>query len=763
MWHRLFASPGADRRFAASALELLHATARHLIIAVAGLGVAALMVRWFGAPSEVDLLIMPFLAAVVVLSLLALWLLPRYFLLAVVGWQAGLAGLILAACVGLGQPAIALLYAFFPLLAVIMLGWPAALLTGGSVVALAGLLTRVDAAGPLPAVYAWAIGAGAVIAGVLGWAASQALYTITRWALLSFAQAESQLEEARRQRLEFRQVEEDLVQANRELARLSDRLKAMYQVAEDARRAKEEFVANVSHELRTPLNMIIGFSDMILNASQIYGSDIPPALLADITAIQRNSQHLARLVDDVLDLSQVEAGKMVLTKEWTALGEIIEAAALAVGALYESKGLYLRTDIPADLPPVFCDSTRIRQVILNLLSNAGRFTDRGGVEVRVSHDAREITVCVVDTGPGIAAADQERLFQPFQQLDGSLRRRHGGTGLGLSISKRFVEMHEGRMWLHSPAHATAENGQGLGTAFYFTLPLDAGQSATPTGSQKAALRWFNPHQTYEARWRPRQGERPTPAAERFVLLDRSASLVRRFRPFLNEFELIPVYDLAEARRELARVPARALLINALSLPEICSEPDQLRDLPYQTPVITCWIPTEDEAARQLGVVRYLVKPITREALLSALDALGPEISTVLLVDDEPDIVRLLSRHLASSGRSYRVIRATDGHRGLDLLRQRRPDVLLLDLILPGMDGFQVLREKNADATIRDIPVIVISSRDPVGQPIVSDRLTVCRGEGLSIRDLAACATAITAALTPAAPAGGQALPENRPD
>lgn len=763
MWHRLFASSEADPHFAASAMQMLQATAQNLIAATAGLAGLALVVRWLAAPADLDVIALPWLTVAVVLALAALWLLPRHFLSAVVGWQVGLAVLVMAGMLALHEPALGLLYAFFPLLVVVTLGWSAALVSGVAVVALA---TWLAAASPVawPMDYSRALAIGGLISAVLGWAASQSLYTVTGWALRSFADAERKLEEARNQRMYFRQVEEDLMQANRELARLSDRLKAMYQVAEEARRAKEEFVANVSHELRTPLNMIIGFSEMILHAPQVYGGELPPALMADIMAIQRNSQHLARLVDDVLDLSQVEAGKMVLTKEWTALGQVIEAAALAVRALYDSKGLYLRTSVPADLPAVFCDSTRIRQVILNLLSNAGRFTERGGVEVSVTYSEREVTVCVADTGPGIAAADQERLFQPFQQLDGSLRRTHGGTGLGLSISKRFVEMHEGRMWLVSPVRAAAAAGGGPGTAFYFTLPR-LGDEPQPGqgGGQMAALRWLNPYQPYEARWRPRQGERPTAPAERYVLLDQGTALVRRFRPFLEGCELAVVHDLAEARRELARAPARALLANALSLPEVCADLDQLRDLPYQTPAITFWIPTEDEVARRLGVVRYLVKPITREALLSTLDALGPQVNTVLLVDDEPDVVRLLSRHMASCERPYRVIRANDGQRGLDLLRTRRPDALLLDLILPGLDGFQVLREKNADETIRDIPVIVISSRDPVGQPIVSDRITVCRGSGLSIRDLAGCIRAISGALVPTGATDDRARPENRPD
>jgi len=266
------------------------------------------------------------------------------------------------------------------------------------------------------------------------------------------------------------------------------------------RRAKEEFVANVSHELRTPLNMIIGFSEMIPELAHVYGVALPPALLSDIAAIRRNSQHLARLVDDVLDLSQVDAGRMALRKEWTSLREIVDEAILAVRALFESKGLSVETQIPSDLPEAFCDSTRIRQVMLNLLSNAGRYVKRGGVQVRVRQEQNELMVTVTDTGPGIAPADQQRLFQPFQQLESSLRHRSGGSGLGLTISKRFVEMHGGKMWLESQV--------GVGTTFGFSLPVQT--PTVPALAEDGALRWFSPYESTNTRnvpggrWRRRR-------------------------------------------------------------------------------------------------------------------------------------------------------------------------------------------------------------------------------------------------------------------
>ena len=273
------------------------------------------------------------------------------------------------------------------------------------------------------------------------------------------------MDEALDQRLELRETQDDLVHANRELERLSERLAGMYEVAEEARRAKEQFVANVSHELRTPLNMIIGFSEMISEAPDAYGVELPPSLLADVGVILRNSQHLAGLVDDVLDLSQVASGQATLSQEWTSLAEIAEEVQEAVRPLFEVKGLAHVVDVPADLPPAYCDRTRIRQVLLNLVSNAARFTEHSEVQTRARREGNNLVVSVTDFGPGIAPEQRERIFAPFQQADNSIRRRFGGTGLGLNISKQFVEMHGGRLWLESQV--------GSGSTFYFSLPLPA--------------------------------------------------------------------------------------------------------------------------------------------------------------------------------------------------------------------------------------------------------------------------------------------------
>jgi CheY-like chemotaxis protein/anti-sigma regulatory factor (Ser/Thr protein kinase) len=412
-----------------------------------------------------------------------------------------------------------------------------------------------------------------------------------------------------------------------------------------------------------------------------------------------------------------------------------------VQALFESKGLDLETEVSPDLPRLFCDGTRIRQVVINLLSNAGRFTEQGGVRVRAWREQGSVVVSVADTGPGIAPQDQARLFEPFQQLDGSIRRRHAGSGLGLSISRKFVEMHGGKMRLESQV--------GAGTTITFSLPLEMPPPVARAGGD--AARWIHPYLQYEAR--TRRSKAPAPAVlPRYVLLERGETLRRLCSRYLPGFEIASVRDLDEAIRELSRSPAQALIVNAPPCPRDggyeCATVEPLAHLPHRTPAIACWVPGEGETARRLGVVRYLVKPVTRQVLLSTLESLGEGVKSVLLVDDEPEALQLFTRVLSSAGRAYDVLQAKNGRRALSLLRERRPDVVLLDLIMPGMDGFQVLQEKSQDPAIRDIPVVVVSSRDPSGEPIVSDVLTVTRSGGLSVRDLLACIQALSEALSP---------------
>jgi len=573
------------------------------------------------------------------------------------------------------------------------------------------------------------------------------LVTLLQWVWAGYERSRQLLDEARDRQMQLKQALADLDDANLQLTRLNRLTQALRREAEEARAAKEQFVANVSHELRTPLNMIVGFSEMILQSPKSYGRNLPPALLADLEVIRRNSQHLSSLIDDVLDLSQIEAGQMTLVKERISLAELIEAAVIAVRPLFASKNLYLKLDVPPALPAIFADRTRVREVLLNLLSNAGRFTESGGVEVRAWQEGQDVVVAVKDTGPGIAPEMRDRIFKPFQQLDTSLSRRYGGSGLGLSISRRFVELHGGQMWFESQV--------SVGTTFYFRLPVDP-----PTPHDGGALRWLEPSWEFRERTR-RPAVTPGPVVPRLVLWDPGDALRRLVERHLEQVEVVAAPTLEQAVEELAREPAQALLVNTPALEETVDRLAASPALSHGVPAIVCSIPSQHEAARALGSEDYLVKPVSREQLVAALDRLQLKGKTVLIVDDEPEAQRLFWRMLASTGRGYRVLTAGDGQEALDIARAQPPDVILLDLVMPNMDGFQFLQLKAQDSVLADIPVILISARDPLGQPVTAKAVAITRGGGLSFSQILACLRALSGSLAEA-PAIAQPAPATAP-
>jgi signal transduction histidine kinase/CheY-like chemotaxis protein len=578
------------------------------------------------------------------------------------------------------------------------------------------------------------------------WLTLRPLLTSVRWAWAGYERSLAMLEKARDAGLQLRQTLQDLTHANVQLTRLNRLVDGLRQTAEDARRAKEQFVANVSHELRTPLNMIIGFAEMMLESPEAYGKRLPPTLLADLAVIHRNSQHLASLIDDVLDLSQIEAGQVALTKEWAPLCEIVAEAVQSVSPLYVSKDLRLAADVPVDLPPVYCDRTRIREVLLNLLSNAGRFTEQGGVTLRAWQQGTQLIVTVTDTGPGIHEDQIGRLFQPFHQVDASTRRRHGGSGLGLSISKRLIELHGGEM--------TLESTLGLGTTVRFSLPI-----TEPAPPSSGAARWLSAEWQYVERTSKSLAPRPS-VRQRLVLLDTERSLERILQRYLQHVETVPVPTLQDAIRELAAVPSQALLINGPSLSQALEVLRSCPELPFGTPAIACAVPGSTEAAQALGATGYLLKPISREALFATLKRLRITGKKILVVDDEPDARQLLRRMLAASREGYLTLAAPDGETALRLLRDERPDVVLLDLAMPGMDGSQFLAAKNQDAALQPIPVVVVSARDPAGHPIITDAVAITRAGGLSAGQLLATIEASMRLLAPGRPpdpawSGGQ--------
>jgi signal transduction histidine kinase len=229
---------------------------------------------------------------------------------------------------------------------------------------------------------------------------------------------------------------------------------------EIASKHKSEFLANMSHELRTPLNAILGYTELILD--EIYG-DVPDKIRETLKRLEKNGRHLLGLINDVLDISKIEAGQLLLSLNDYSIEELVQTVFTSIEALAAEKNLKLKMTIPKDLDTAKGDEQRISQVLLNLLGNAIKFTEEGEVKVEVAVSNESFLISVSDTGPGISETDKNRIFEEFSQADGSSTRKKGGTGLGLSIAKKIVEMHGGRIWV--------ESSLGEGSIFRFTLPV----------------------------------------------------------------------------------------------------------------------------------------------------------------------------------------------------------------------------------------------------------------------------------------------------
>jgi signal transduction histidine kinase len=255
-----------------------------------------------------------------------------------------------------------------------------------------------------------------------------------------------------------------------ENVRLFDEIQDKGRQLEIASHHKSQFLANMSHELRTPLNAILGYTELILDS--IYG-DPPEKMRAVLERLQANGKHLLNLINDVLDLSKIEAGQLTLDLGDYSLTDVVHTVVTAVEPLATGKALALTSEVANDIPIGHGDGRRLAQVLLNLVGNGIKFTDRGQVTIQASAADGLFTVAVSDTGPGITASDQEKLFKNFQQVDNTITRQKGGTGLGLAISKRIIEMHGGRIWVDSEV--------GKGCTFTFTVPVRAQQQVAGDG------------------------------------------------------------------------------------------------------------------------------------------------------------------------------------------------------------------------------------------------------------------------------------------
>jgi signal transduction histidine kinase/DNA-binding response OmpR family regulator len=467
----------------------------------------------------------------------------------------------------------------------------------------------------------------------------------------------------------------ELQAANQELAR--------------ANKLKSEFLANVSHELRTPLSAIIGFSQILLDGID---GPINDDQQQDIEQVNKSGQSLLALINQILDLSKIEAGKMELSIERVELPALVTSVLESISPLAQEKGLRIDTRFAPGLPAVEVDPARLKQILINLLSNAVKFTDRGHIEVIAQASGRMVRIAVKDTGIGISAEAQKLIFDEFVQGDGSSTRRHGGTGLGLSIVRRLVEMHGGAI--------TVISEPGMGSTFTFTVPAFAAAAESKAPAPRASAR------------RPNQG---LPGGS-ILVVDDDPSVRHLIARHLEQegWKTVQASNGTDAL-QLARESRPILITLDIMMPDASGwwVLEKLREDPRTAgvPVLVVTIVEDQRLVFALGASDYLGKPYQREALITKLHRLLPQLDgkRVLIVDDDAEARILLSRILTDE--HAEVVLATSGDEAMSTIAQAVPDLVLLDLMMPGMSGFEVAARLRARPETAAIPVMIVSAKE----------------------------------------------------
>lgn len=464
-------------------------------------------------------------------------------------------------------------------------------------------------------------------------------------------------------------------------------------LAEEANQMKSRFLSTVSHELRTPLNLIVGLSELLLQPDLRGEQAAMASLQRDIERIHASAKHLGALIGDVLDLASSDAGQLRLTREYVDLGQALRLVAETGAQMAADKGLAWHADLPESGPWVWGDRLRLRQVALNLISNAVKFTERGQVSLTLQTGPDSVTVTVSDTGIGIPSAEQQTIFDEFRRSERSITRGYRGLGLGLAICKRLVALHDGTMGVYS------SGVEGAGSAFYFTLPT---VSAPPAKEARPAV--------------------PSVAGTSVLLLTTADASSERLRQHLArrgmQVAVAPLTDTQGWLAQLLAAPPSAVVLDASgelgaahgweALKAIKGSA-ALRDLP----VLFYAAAQESGAVLELD---YLTKPIELAELTQALDqrwlATGADapVRAILVVDDDPETLDMHARIVQAQSSSNRVLKARNGREALEVLERTPVDLLLLDLMMPEMDGFAVLEAMRQREATRHIPVIVVTGQ-----------------------------------------------------
>jgi signal transduction histidine kinase/DNA-binding response OmpR family regulator len=504
-------------------------------------------------------------------------------------------------------------------------------------------------------------------------------------------------------------LERSLELTSRELLERNRELGEAKEAADTANRAKSAFLANMSHELRTPLNAILGYSEMLQEEAEELEQ---PSLLTDLQKVHAAARHLLQLINDILDLSKIEAGKMDLYLETFEIKPLIQEVLTTIQPLVEKKGNTLEAHYAADLGTMFADVTKVRQSLFNLLSNASKFTEKGTITLTVertkdegrrteeegrppstvlrpSSSAEWITFSVADTGIGMSPEQLGKLFQVFTQADASTTRKYGGTGLGLVITKKFCEMMGGEI--------TVESTPGRGTVFTIRLPAEVGSSEAGTPAARRVER--------------RAGETGT-----VLVIDDDPAARELMERYLSKegFQVVLASNGKEGLR-LARELHPVVITLDVIMPgldgwavlSVLKTDPALADIP----VIMLSMVDDRNKGFALGASDYLTKPIQRERLNGLLHRYRCEQPpcTILVVEDEADTRAMVRRMLEKE--NWTVMEAENGQVALEQVAARRPQLILLDLMMPEMDGFEFVRRLRQLPAGETIPVVVVTAKD----------------------------------------------------
>ena len=491
-------------------------------------------------------------------------------------------------------------------------------------------------------------------------------------------------------------LERKVEERTAELARATSEAQEARTTAEDANRAKSAFLANMSHELRTPLNAIIGYSEMLQEDARDLGEE---HFVADLQKIHSAGKHLLGLINDVLDISKIEAGKMDLFLETIDVPVMIEDVVSTIRPLVQKNGNTLNVECEENLGPMRADATKVRQALFNLLSNACKFTDKGTISLQVTRErgsgAGHFVFRVRDTGIGMSSDQMNKLFKAFTQADASTTRKYGGSGLGLAITRHFCQMMGGDV--------TVESVPGSGSTFTIKVP---------------AVVVSSKHERHDTAFISKEARvtEAAPGASTILVIDDDPTVHDLMRRFLTK-EGYRVAIAPGGKEGIAM--ARELKPDLITLDVMMAEMDgwavltALKADPQvaEIPVIVLTMFDDKEMGFALGATDYMTKPINRDRLVSVLRRHhhGHSPCQVLVVEDEPSIRQMVRRVLEKEG--WTVREAENGKAGLQAVAESKPSVILLDLMMPVMNGFDFIREMRKNKDWQDVPVVILTAKD----------------------------------------------------